>query len=116
MEHKGIDNSELAAFKNLGLIRSGPIALLGSTWDNESIMSWGVRTIDEIMFWGKGTFSTGGLIFLSLTTDCLQKKVFSKDTFSESDDAIMFPSISVGMGVVLFFCREDFVSLNQFLN
>ena len=39
MEHKGIDNSELAAFKSLGLIRPGPIALLGSTWDNESIMS-----------------------------------------------------------------------------
>ena len=67
-----------------------------------------------MMFWGRGTFWTGGLIFLSLTTDCLQKKVFSKDTFSESEYAIMLPSMSVGMGVVLFFCRRDFVSLNQF--
>ena len=53
-------------------------------------------------------------MFLSSTTDCLQKKVFSKDTFSESDDAITLPSMSVGMVVTLFFCKRDFVSLNQF--
>ena len=114
MEHNGTDNSVIATFKSLGLMRSGPVALLGSTWDNESITSWGVRTIDEIMFWGGGALWTGGSTFLSITTDCLQKKVFNKFTFSESDDAIIFPSMSVGMGVVLFFCKKDFVSLNQF--
>ena len=116
MEHKGTDNSFVAAFKSRGLMRSGPVALLGSTWDNESIMSWGVRTIDDMIFCKGGPFRTGGSILLSLIDDCLQKKVFSKDTFSESDDAIMFPSMSVGMGVVYFFVEEILWVWTSFLN
>ena len=56
--------------------------------------------MDEMVFCRGGPFTTGGSMFLSLTKDCLQKKVFNNETFSGSEDAIILPSMSVGIVVV----------------